>query len=87
MEITRVSMISKKENTLDLDVTSSQIEAWRCGLLIQEAMPNLTSDEREFIVSGITKDEWDNVFGDDENEDYEFPEGKVGKDYSNLFGD
>ena len=36
MEITRVSMISKKENTLDLDVTPRQIKAWRCGMLIQE---------------------------------------------------
>jgi hypothetical protein len=34
-------------------------------MLIQDAMPNLTSDEREFIVSGITKDEWDSVFGDE----------------------
>ena len=65
MEITRVSMISKKENTLDLDVTVRQIEAWRCGMLIQDAMPNLTSDEREFIVSGITKDEWDNLMEED----------------------
>jgi len=44
-------------------VTQEQIDAWRGGVLIQRAMPELTPDEREFIMSGITKDEWDTVFG------------------------
>jgi hypothetical protein len=35
-------------------------------MLIQEAMPNLTPDEREFIKTGITNDEWDMMeFEDD----------------------
>ena len=31
---------------------------------IQDAMPNLTPDEREFIKTGITPKEWDEMFGD-----------------------
>jgi hypothetical protein len=27
-------------------------------------MPNLTADEREFIMTGITPDEWDAAFED-----------------------
>jgi hypothetical protein len=29
---------------------------------VQNAMPNLSADEREFIMSGITPTEWDEMF-------------------------
>lgn len=35
---------------------------WNRGLLIQEAFPYLSSDEREFLISGTTKQEWDQMF-------------------------
>jgi hypothetical protein len=55
------------EHEQEIDVTVEQIQAWRDGALIQNAMPNLTADEREFIKTGITAEEWDKyVGGDDE---------------------
>ncbi len=39
---------------MDLPVTKQQVEAWQGGELIQNAMPDLSSEMREFIVSGIT---------------------------------
>ena len=30
-------------------------------MLIQDAMPRLNENEREFIISGITKEEWDSM--------------------------
>ena len=30
--------------------------------LIQNIFPDLTPDEREFIKTGVTPDEWDNMF-------------------------
>ena len=65
MKITRVSPFSNKKTTLELDVTARQIASWEKGELIQDAMPNLTSDEREFIKTGVTPDEWDDIFGVD----------------------
>ena len=62
MLITRKSSFSGKEHTLDIPVTQEQINQWRAGMLIQRAMPNLTPDEREFIMTGITKEEWDAKF-------------------------
>jgi len=59
MIITKVSMFSKIERSLDLDVTAEQINAWRSGMLIQDAMPHLNEHEREFVISGITQEEWD----------------------------
>ena len=35
---------------------------------IQDFFPELTADEREFILTGVTAEEWDKVFGDDEEE-------------------
>jgi hypothetical protein len=66
MLITKTSMISGIERTMDIPVTQEQLDSWNQGMLIQEAMPNLTPDEREFIKTGITNDEWDMMeFEDD----------------------
>ena len=63
MEITKKSKLSGKEHTMDLDITQDQIAQWLNGELIQVAMPNLTNDEREFLISGSTPEEWDEIFG------------------------
>ena len=65
MKITRVSPFSNKKTTLEIAVTARQIASWERGELIQDAMPNLTPAEREFIKMGITPDEWDDIFGVD----------------------
>jgi hypothetical protein len=62
MLITRKSPFSGKTNTMEIDVSDAQLEDWQSGTLIQRAMPNLTADEREFIMTGITGKEWDDTF-------------------------
>lgn len=62
MEITRKSDISGKENTLEIDVTQEQIDLWQSGVPLQQAMPNVSADEREFIKTGITAEEWEEIF-------------------------
>tara|TARA_X000001036_G_C20548136_1_gene753238 strand:+ start:118 stop:312 length:195 start_codon:yes stop_codon:yes gene_type:complete len=64
MIITKTSPFSGETNTMDIDVTQSQIDAWYGGELIQNAMPNLSEDEREFIKSGIPAHEWNETFGE-----------------------
>ena len=59
MEITKKSMISGITRTMDLPVTRCQINLWRTGTLIQDAMPELDDDQREFIMTGITPEEWE----------------------------
>tara|TARA_R110000822_G_scaffold3548_6_gene15419 strand:+ start:1337 stop:1534 length:198 start_codon:yes stop_codon:yes gene_type:complete len=61
MIVTRTSMMSKIERSIDLDVTAEQINAWRSGMLIQDAMPHLNEHEREFVISGITQEEWERI--------------------------
>ena len=62
MLITRLSPFSNKENSMEIEVTQEQIALWESGTLIQNAMPHLTPDEREFIMTGITPEEWDSAF-------------------------
>ena len=63
MMITRTSPVSGITRTLDINVTESQLAAWQAGTLIQKAMPHLSADDREFIKTGITSEEWDKLFG------------------------
>tara|TARA_Y100000114_G_scaffold55870_1_gene51188 strand:+ start:332 stop:532 length:201 start_codon:yes stop_codon:yes gene_type:complete len=65
MLIERKSMVSGKVHAMDLDVTQDQIAAWNSGMYIQDAMPQLSDDEREFMMTGITPEEWDATFGED----------------------
>lgn len=65
MVITRMSIFSGKIHSWDLPVTQEQLDRWQAGCLIQNAMPQLTADEREFIMTGTTPDEWDAMFGED----------------------
>jgi len=62
MLITKTSPFSGNTNVMEIDVTEEQIALWENGTLIQNAMPHLTPDEREFIKTGITSEEWDSAF-------------------------
>ena len=62
MLIFRTSTISGKLQGMDINITPEQINKIDSGALIQNVVPNLTRDEREFIISGITRDEWDGLF-------------------------
>ena len=64
MKIKRVSPITGKINVMDLDVVTEQIVRWEKGELIQDVFPKLTADEREFIKTGITPEDWNEMFGE-----------------------
>jgi hypothetical protein len=63
MLITRRDPFSNKTNSMEIDVSDAQLEDWQNGTLIQNVMPNLTADEREFLMTGITKESWEKAFG------------------------
>ena len=63
MLVTRKSIISGKEHTLAIDCTPEQLATYAAGgTLIQEVFPTLSPEEREFIKTGSTPEEWDNLF-------------------------
>lgn len=58
MLITRTSPLSGEVVIRDIAVTQEQLLRWQKGEMIQDAMPNISPDEREFILTGITPEEW-----------------------------
>lgn len=62
MIIKRTSILTGKENAMELPVTSEQIYAWKNGQLIQNAMPHLTVVQREFLISGMMPEEQNEIF-------------------------
>jgi hypothetical protein len=58
MIIKRKSPITGITREMDLPITHTQYAMWLKGTLIQDAAPDLTPDEREYIISGVYGDEW-----------------------------
>lgn len=60
MIITRRSPFSGKENTMDIpQLTLFELQNYETGRApIQVALRHLSADEREFIMTGITPEEW-----------------------------
>jgi len=59
--IERKSPLTGKVNALVIAMDPADYLAWQNGALIQEALPYLTTDEREFIKTGLIGDEWDKM--------------------------
>ena len=62
MIIKRRNPFNGKINEIDIPVTKEQLIAWENGTLIQHAMPNVSADHREFIMTGITPEQWVEMF-------------------------
>jgi len=62
MLVGKKSQLSGKSHEMEIDVSEKQITLWMEGALIQDVMANLSPDEREFIMTGITPAEWDEAF-------------------------
>jgi hypothetical protein len=63
MRILRKSVISGVVRTRDIPVNPDDFISWEAGAgSIQDLMPYLSDDDREFILSGITPEEWDSMF-------------------------
>ena len=92
MQITRTSMISGNTNTMELNVTLEQIAQWENGMNIQQAMPDLSAEEREFVKTGMTPTEWNELFGEEEDEEDNYDEGQPSwehewEDFGEVYSD
>jgi hypothetical protein len=59
--------VTGKFNVMQLPMTWEQFDEcrakWEAGALIQNAFPMLNAEQREFIMTGITPEEWEATFG------------------------
>lgn len=71
MSISRRSPLTGQVNVMELNVTQEQLDRFqRRDGLIQNIFPDLSSDEREFILTGYTAEDWAVIFpkGDDDED-------------------
>ena len=68
MIIKTTSLYTGKKVAMELNVTPEQIARWEGGELIQNVMPHLNQDEREFLISGAMPGDFERLFPDDDEE-------------------
>ena len=73
MIVERRSPRTQKINRMDLPISAEQVARYESGELIQRAFPNLTAEQREFYMSGLTPEDWAALFPpmDDDSPDGE----------------
>lgn len=61
MKISKISPFTDKLHVMDIDVTPQQLAQLqdRNGPSPKQILPNLSIEEREFLMTGITQQEWD----------------------------
>ena len=79
MNITRTSDLTGRTTTQNLPISWTQIIKWHNGMLIQEAFPQLNASQREFLMTGITDDEWDTLLPSEEQIEQEI------RDYPTVY--
>ena len=73
MIITKFCEITQSTNSMNLDITQEEYNSFLSKKPterdnIQDIFPNLTDDEREFLITGLTPEDWNNIFSDEEEE-------------------
>ncbi len=61
MIVTRKNIFTGQKRSLNLDVTQEQLDRWNNGEKIQNVFPHLSVDEREFLMTGIIGEEWNEL--------------------------
>jgi hypothetical protein len=61
--VTKRSNLSGELHTLSIDVNMESYEKYLKGeILVQEIEPLLSANDREFLLTGILPEEWDELF-------------------------
>jgi hypothetical protein len=66
MLVTRTSQITGNVATLDLEVSQAQLDRidvrYYTKELVQNIVPDLSAEHREFLMTGVTPEEWNELF-------------------------
>jgi hypothetical protein len=74
MNITKTSVLTGRTSTIFIEgLTQDMIDDWKGGGLIQIALASIPQELREFVMTGITPQEWsEHLPADDENIDDDY---------------
>ena len=65
MVVKKINILTGNVNQMDLPITLEQLRSWANGTYIQRAMPHLSAEEREFLITGLLPKEQDELYGKD----------------------
>jgi hypothetical protein len=87
--IEKISQATGKCNTREIEIDPIDYIKWSAGYYghVQDAFPDLSYDDREFLISGTTPEEWDAIFESEEDDDftgYELADTSDGNDHTGL---
>jgi hypothetical protein len=68
MLITRTSVFGVTRS-MELPVTPEQITRWQDGELAQNVFTQLNNEQREFLISGNTTEDWERLFAENADTD------------------
>ena len=62
-----ISQLTGKRHVRDIDITEDQFDLVKDpnGPHIQTIVPHLFRDDREYLITGTTPEEWDTLIGDE----------------------
>jgi len=71
MLVTRKSNLTGNTHSREIAITEAefaQVEARQVA--IQKIVPHISAEDREFLISGITPEEWDKAFPEEDEDGY-----------------
>lgn len=68
MFIARKSLSSGIVRTLDIPIDEESLQAYHDGGEVAKTLGKLNLHHREFVMTGMTRSEWIDCFGADDNE-------------------
>ena len=68
ISLERKSPKTGKVNSMDLATTKESLDEYYSGSVryVQDIFSNLNAEEREFIMTGYTPSDWDELFGEED---------------------
>lgn len=72
IKVTKRSLLSTKLHIMEIPLSEKEYikgsKRMLQGEFIQDVFPKLSSDHREFLLTGITPEEWEKIYDGDEDE-------------------
>jgi hypothetical protein len=68
MFIARKSLSSGIVRTLDIPIEAEALQAYHDGGTVEKTLGKLNLHQREFIMTGMTRGEWIEAFGAEDND-------------------
>jgi len=66
IQVTRQSVLTRKMNTMELPILQEHLDIYDKigGFNVQDIFPQLDAEQREFLINGVTPQEWNKYIGD-----------------------